>query len=84
MTTPIGCSSRSRRRVGDISDLIGAPIARAEVVESEGGDPAPEYPDSWTWTFYKLATIKGEVVMRWLGESNGYYSESVDFERTGQ
>lgn len=67
--------------VGDLSDLIGSPILMAEEVSSDDAS-APENADSYTWTFYKFATVKGYVTVKWLGESNGYYSESVSYRFT--
>jgi len=64
---------------GDTEDLIGAPILQAEESTGETPQGVKEPTDSYTWTFYKLATIKGSVTIRWLGESNGWYSETVDF-----
>ena len=60
--------------VGDLFDLEGNPILMSESSSNEG-----ESNDSHaTWTFIKFATIKGYVDIRFLGTSNGYYSESAD------
>ena len=69
------CESVLLTQVDGISDkIIGSRIIIAEVVVDEksvvGG--------SITWTFYKIGTNKGMIDFRFQGESNGYYSESVD------
>ena len=63
--------------VGDINNLLNTPILGYEEKskEDENAD------ESGTFTFYTFRTIKGYVDIRWYGSSNGYYSESVDFEQ---
>jgi hypothetical protein len=67
--------------VGDLSDLVGVPLLMAEETSNVFdllNTADKEFSESGTWTFYKFATRKGYVDVRWLGESNGYYSERVD------
>jgi len=80
-----GCceSVRVESIEGDLDSLVGSPLLVAEesVNDSMSRLESTAYDDrSRTWTFYKLATIKGHVDIRWIGESNGFYSESVDFD----
>lgn len=69
--------------VGDLQDLVGSEILLAEEVSGEGpADSGDEsYYESYTYTFYKFATRLGYVDLRWLGTSNGYYSEGVSFQK---
>ena len=73
--------------IGNVEDLLHWPITLAEE-ESQSFDYGDVdtteyeygyYDDSHTWTWYKFATVKGYVTVRWLGQSNGYYSEYVSF-----
>lgn len=66
---------------GELSTLVGHPILVAEVTRQEGNYTDAECDDRtdnhchWTWSFTRLATIKGWVIIRWDGSSNGCYSE---------
>jgi hypothetical protein len=75
--------------IGDWKDLYGSPLTVAEEVTHDNKNPpglaTPEDSDeSFTWTFYRLGTARGQVTIRWYGTSNGYYSESVDFRVIGE
>lgn len=52
---------------GELSSLIGSPILMAEEVSNPpnvnpAGVPIPDYQESFTWTFYKLATLTSDIV----------------------
>lgn len=64
---------------GDLEWLVGAPITVAEVVSNEY-EREPDYGPDERWVFYRFATTKGEVTVRWHGSSNGYYCTDVDVE----
>jgi hypothetical protein len=67
---------------GDLQDLVGSPILMAECGHSAAAPLDSEHPpESCTWTFYKFATVKGYVTVRWYGTSNGYYSETACFSK---
>lgn len=70
---------------GDLADLVGSPLLRAEVRTHtlDDGELAKAGSESATWTFYELATVKGSVTIRFVGASNGFYSESVSVETSG-
>lgn len=64
---------------GDFNDIIGEEVLVAEEKQSkEKPNEDKEYGyDSFTWTFYHIATFHGDVTIKWFGTSNGYYSEDA-------
>ena len=63
---------------GDLDDLIGSPIILAEVTESD----YIEYTER-VWIFYRLATAKGYVVIRFYTTTDGWYSDDAITVRKG-
>lgn len=79
---------------GGLESLVGSPliIAYEEIMSgSDGGQT--DWPqdvekdghgasESYTWTIYHFSTETANIIIRWLGTSNGYYSESVSLDET--
>lgn len=64
---------------GNIDDILDSPVALAEEDGSAPDDWKPKYVESYTFSNYFLETAKGRVEIYFLGESNGYYGESMNF-----
>lgn len=69
--------------IGDPEDLIGHPLVVSDESDEEPTEKEKAHSDqldSSTWTFYRFANHGGSLCLRWLGSSNGYYSEAVYIE----
>ena len=63
---------------GNLDELLNSPIVKAEETSNSGQNGY----ESYTWTFYHIVAANGATVtIRWNGESNGYYSESVNMRK---
>mgnify|MGYP006059989767 CR=1 FL=1 len=73
------CENVSLEDWGDTKpeELIGGVVALFEKCTKDGD---PEHYGVQQYTFYHMRTTKGDITMRWCGESNGYYSVEVTTE----
>jgi len=77
-------SVQHERTIGNPQDLIGHVITLAED-DTSGTDPSwytsdSNYRDSYTWSIFILQAQDIRVEFYYLGESNGYYGETMSFE----
>jgi len=65
--------------VGNIDDVLNEEVIAAEDTNPMDNPNAPDYKyyESATWSQFRIVTNKGSFEIWWLGESNGYYSETV-------
>ena len=61
---------------GDWADILNEIVYYDAIEEQNDGGQGSE-----TWSFYKFRTRLGEVVVRFYGTSNGYYSETATLRR---
>lgn len=71
----VDCCESVRLEDFEDDDIIGGDVLK--ITEATSPLPDTEWGDTATWTFFRVETTKGEIWMRWMGESNGYYSERV-------
>lgn len=69
---------------GDFADLLNEEILTAEELNNDYPADEGRIENTYTWTFYHLATFHRDVSIRWFGTSNGYYSESAEFYKISE
>ena len=68
--------------IGNVNELIGEVTFAEEDAGANEPDWHTEYVDeSRTWTKYVLKTKNASLEFWFLGESNGYYNESVSIKK---
>lgn len=70
----------------DCEGKVSADFEGGTLLEFEKATQDDPSTEGWgsvrQWTFYKIRTTKQDLTLRWIGESNGYYSVEVECEYT--
>ena len=69
---------------GDFADLLNEEILTAEELNNDYPVDEERIDETYTWTFYHLATFHGDVTIRWFGTSNGFHSERADLYKISE
>lgn len=68
----------------DLASLVGQKLLLVESVSKVRYTEDALEDERVRWTYYKFATVKSSATLRWVGKSNGWYSEQVNFEQIGK
>ena len=69
---------------GDFADLLNEEIQTAEELNNDYPVDEERIQDTYTWTFYHLATFHGDVTIRWFGTSYDCCSERANLYKISE
>lgn len=79
------CESVSIESVeGNIVNLTGKVLIDVSERIDDSDNPPKDCDESWTRTIHTFKTNDETVIVKWIGISNGYYSENVTIEEIGK
>lgn len=73
------CCERVDIYLVDMQNMIGKNIERVEFAVNNDLMPGQDPMESWTNSIFKFYGEGCEGLIHFLGQSNGYYGEGVDF-----